>query len=63
MGQEFLTFCRMTRTLCGSVRPSVHYQLVKNAHKILNHIVYFDQVLYIDACQHYLPIDMCNSLF
>ena len=35
----------------------------KNAHKLLNHMVYFDQILHANACQHDLATGMCNSLF
>ena len=30
--------------------------------KFLESMVYYDQILHINACQHYLIIGMCNSL-
>ena len=40
----------------SSIRPSVRYQLVK-MFKLLNHMVYFDQILH--ACQHSLTTGNC----
>ena len=41
------------------VRP---WSVSENVHN-LNHMVYFDQILHTNACQHYLTTGMCNSLF
>ena len=42
------------------VRP---WSVRENAHKLLNVMVYFDQILHTNACQHYLTTGMRNSLF
>ena len=49
------------------MRPSVRsffrpLAVNENARQLLNHTIYFDQMLHTNACQHYLTTGMFNSL-
>ena len=53
---------RVRLSVCLSVCLSAHGKLVKWWYLLIN-MKYFDQILHIDACQHYLTTGMSNSLF
>ena len=51
----------MSRT--SEIGKGVDVKLDFKTQRLLNQMVYFDQVLHANACQQYLATGMCNIIF